>query len=348
MMHDACIIGHEARTLHKTQIKNRHKRMLNSFRNEAAQAVNEACPGFWTDGCGPLDSCFSATADTLECVSPFIETISAAIWCCGSPIAFPLIYCFDSDPHTNETSGWAISMEQAPVRQPLLCCFSMMCLPCGQYMVRRHALGGDMSRYRLWQGYHDGPHCFARHCERAPLTIQSGTYGEQECPNVFLCLEVSILGGVCSPCCAFDVSRRLMTDERELGVDPTEARQEKCMHFAGGIASSIHKWACCVHLTGCCVGCCAPDGEGAQECSREARRASRACFSIAQTIHKGMWAVKIIAIGCMSSQMIHEDKHGKQAPMKDAPSSMKMERDDNQKETVDVEEDIPTVDAVPY
>mmetsp|Transcript_21570 Transcript_21570/g.45369 ORF Transcript_21570/g.45369 Transcript_21570/m.45369 type:complete len:327 (-) Transcript_21570:179-1159(-) len=315
---------------------------LPNISNEVSSAVSETCPECWTLGCGPLDSLFSLTADALECCTPIAEYIAAAIWCCGSPIAFPLIYCFDSDPHTNETSGWAISMEQAPMRQPLLCCFSMICLPCGQFFVRRHALGGDMTRYRLWQGYYDGPHCFARHCDGAPITIESGTYGEQDCPNAFLCLEVSVLGGMCSSCCAFEVSRRLMKEERELGIDPTEARQEKCINFAGGIAASIHQWACCMYCTSCCVGCCAPDSEGAQECSAEARRASQACWSIAHTIYKGMWAVKIIAIGCMSSQMIHEDKYGKQSPLKEAPESMKMER-----EKIDHENgnEIPMVNA---
>lgn len=224
-----------------------------------------------------------------------------------------------------------------------MCCFSTICLPCGQFIVRRRALGGDMTRYRLWQGYHDGPHCLARYCNGAPITIQSGTYGEDRCPNFFLCLEVSVLGGLCSSCCAFDVSRRLMKDERELGTDPTEARQEKCMEFTGGIANTISQWACCLQCAGCCVGCCAPDGEGAQECSAEARRASRACRDIAHTLYKGMWAIKIIAIGCMSSQMVHEDKYGRPVPLKDAPSSMKMDRDDEEQN----EDAVPTVDAIP-
>lgn len=306
-------------------------------------AISSTCPDCWLEGCGPLDSCFKITADTLECITPFVESFAAAIWCCGSPIAFPLIYCFDPDPHTNETSGWDISMQQTPTREPCICCFSMIFLPCGQFLVRRRALGGDMSRYRLWQGYHDGPQCCARQCDSLPITIQSGSYGEQDCPNAFLCLEVTCLGGVCSSCCAFDVSRRLMKEERELGTDPTEARQEKCMNFVGGIASSIGQMACCLQVTSCCVGCCAPDGEGAQECSAEGRRASRACWSIARTLYKGMWAVKIIAIGCMSGQMTHEDLHGKQIPMRKAPSSMKMERDE---EMANKKEDIPVVDSV--
>ncbi|KAL3781932.1 hypothetical protein HJC23_011437 [Cyclotella cryptica] len=303
----------------------------------------DTCPDFWTQGCGPLDSVFSATADVLECISPFAESIAAAIWCCGSPVAFPLIYCFPPDPHTDETSGWEVSMQRAPAREPLMCCFSMICFPCGQFIVRRRALGGDMSRYKLWQGYHDGPHCLARHCDGAPITIESGTYEEHRCPNVFLCLEVTVLGGPCSSCCAFDASRRLMKEERDLGTDPTEARQEKCMEFTGDVANSISRWACCIQCAGCCVGCCATDSDGAQECSAEAKRASRACWSIAHTLYKGMWAVKIIAIGCMSSQMIHEDKCGRPILVKDVPSSMKMERSGDNCE----EHGIPSVNAIP-
>ena len=139
---------------------------------------------------------------------------------------------------------------------------------------------------------------------------------------------MTCLGGVRSSCCAFDVSRRLMKEERDLGTDPTEAQQEKYMDLTGGIASSISQWACCLQVTSCCVGCCARDGEGAQACSAEGRRASRTCWSIARTLYSGMWAIKIIAIGCMYGQMTHEDRHGMQLPTKNAPSCMKMEWDD--------------------
>lgn len=288
-------------------------------------AISETCPECWLEGCG-CDSCFSLCADCLEAMSPFVESCASTIWCLGSPLAFPFVFCFDSDPHTNESSGWSISMLQAPFRRPLECCCATICLPCGQWHVRRKALGGDMGKYKLWQGYHDGPQCCARSCPGAPVTIRSGSYGEQECPNAFLCLEVWCLGGVCSPFCAFDVSRRLMKDERGLDTDPTEARQEKCADFFGQIMSSCWQMACCVGCSGCLVGLCAQESEGAQECSGEAGRASRACCSIARTLWRGIWATRLIAIGCMSAQMVHEEEKGG-GVIASAPSKIEMDRE---------------------
>jgi hypothetical protein len=44
--------------------------------------------------------------------------------------------------------------------------------------------------------------------------------------------------------------------------------------------------------------------------------------------------------------MIHEDKYGRQAPMKDAPSSMKMERQDDESGGKE-NDNVPTVHAIP-
>lgn len=269
--------------------------------------VRSACPDCWVEGCGPCNEIMGGCANAIEIVTPCLESISSAIWCLGSPLAFPLIFCFDSGEHTHESSGWKVSMLGAPCVRPLECCFATLCLPCGQWYVRYRALESDLSRYKLWQGYHDGPHCFARSCPGAPITITSGEYGESECPGLFLCLEVWILGGPCSSCCAFDVSRRLMRDERGLGMDPTEARQEKCVDFFYVCFRNITMIACCVRCAGCLAGCCAPDSEGAQEFSDAAGDGAGACWKIARTIHRGIWSVRILAIGCMSAQMIHED-----------------------------------------
>ena len=70
------------------------------------------------------------------------------------------------------------------------------------------------------------------------------------------------------------------------------------------------------------VGLCAPDSGGAQECSGEAGRASRACFSIAHTLWRGIMSVKVIAMGCMVAQQFHEIDNGQQA----APKTNRMER----------------------
>lgn len=115
----------------------------------------------------------------------------------------------------------------------------------------------------------------------------------------------------------------MIKEEYNLRKDPTEIRQEKCVHFFQSIASKCCMMACCLRVCGCCVGTFAQDSEGAQECSGEAGRASRACFSIVRTIWRGIWSVKVIAIGCMSAQGIHEMDHGSSGPV--APTANKME-----------------------
>ena len=289
--------------------------------------VETVCPDCWLGGCG-LNGVFGVCADGLEIITPFVEALSSAIWCFGSPLAFPFIFLFPSDPHTNETSGYDISMLRAPLRRPLSCCLSTICFPCGQWYVRRKVLGGDMTKYKLWQGYHDGPQCCARRCPGAFITIESGTYGEQDCPNMFLCLEVWVLGGLCSTCCAFDVSRRYQREERGLNVDPTEARQDRCIDFFSHIMHACFQAGLCCCLTSCCMAVCAPDSEGAQECAGEAGRASRACCQIARTLWIGIEFTRVIGMGCMTAQMIHEAESpwdgGKKG--KDPPVSIKMER----------------------
>ncbi|KAI2509765.1 hypothetical protein MHU86_4618 [Fragilaria crotonensis] len=278
-------------------------RIMTDGQGMVQDAVRTVCPDCWTQGCG-LNGCFGQCADCLEAVNPFMESIASAICCLGSPLAFPFIFCFSPAPHTNETSGYEISALAAPCRRPISCCIGMT--PCGQWHVRRQVLGGDMTKYKLWQGQHDGPHCCARQCPGSFITIESGTYGEQDCPNLFLCLEVHCLAGLWSTCCAFDVSRSVLRHDRGLNVDPTEERQHKCTEFFSNIMHSCLQAGFCCCLTSCCLGLCAPDSEGAQECSGEAGRASRACCSIAHTLWKGILYTKVIIMGCLTAQMIHE------------------------------------------
>lgn len=270
-------------------------------------AVDTACPDWWKNGCG-CDKGFGACANVLEAVTPVVEQLASCIWIFASPLAFPLIFCFSPDPHTHETSGYEISMLQAPCcKRPITCCLSTLCVPCSQWYVRRKVLGDDMTKYKLWQGYHDGPHCCARTCPSSPcITIKSGTYGEQDCPNLFLCLEVCCLGGMYSTCCAFDVSRRYQREERGLSLDPTEHRLAKCVGFFSQIMHSCFKLGCCMCATSCLVGVCAPDSGGAQEFAGEASRAARACCRIAHTIWKGILWTKVLGMGCMTAQMIAE------------------------------------------
>jgi len=291
--------------------------------------VDAVCCDWWTEGCG-LDGCFGMTADCLEVINPAMEMVGNAIWIFGSPLAFPLIFCFPSDPHTHESSGYDISMLQAPLRRPFVCCFSAVCLPCGQWYVRRRVLDNDMSKYKLWQGYHDGPHCCARQCPQSGfIVIEAGTYGEEQCPDAFLCAEILVLGGPFSLCCAFDVSRRYQREERGLNLDPTEARQQKCIGFFSGIMSKCFQLGACMYCCSCCVGICANDSEGAQECAGEGGRAARACCRIAHIIWRGIIWTRVIGMGCMTTQMIHEadvdwDGNGKKG--QHPPQGARMER----------------------
>ena len=75
-------------------------------------AVDGACPNWWKQGCG-CNACFGTVADVLEMVSPVVEQIGTCIWILGSPLAFPIIFCFPSEPHTRESSGYAIGMMEA-------------------------------------------------------------------------------------------------------------------------------------------------------------------------------------------------------------------------------------------
>jgi hypothetical protein len=292
--------------------------------------IENVCCSFWLSGCG-LNLCFGILANGFDAMNPALECISNAIWMLGSPLAFPIVFCFDSGPDTNPPGGgWQIPMIMTPCRTPCRCCFYTLCPPCGQWIMRYKALNGDMTRYKLWQGQHDGPHCCARVCPGAPITIESGTYGEDQCPHCFLCLEVSCLAGIYSTCCAFDVSRNLVKSERNLLNDPTEVRVNSCIRFFSAIANTLCMLGCCCGIAACLVGWCAPNSGGAQECSEEAGQAARSCRQCAYTCWRGIWSVKVIAMGCMSAQMDYEIKVGR--PLPHRPQMMQMERDDDNDE----------------
>lgn len=290
--------------------------------------VDANCCECWKEGCG-LDPAFGLCADCLECVSPGIEYCNDVIWCFGSPIAFPIIFCFSENPENEEQpqgagGGWSITMLSTPCQMPIVCCFATLCPWAGQWMARYQALGGDMTKYKLWQGFHDGPQCLARRCPGAPITIEAGTYGEQDCPHAFLCLEICCLAGINSLCCSHHVTRRLIQEEHGLGRDPTEIRQDKCTHFFGTIMHHLCCCSMCLGCASCLISCCAVDSEGAQACGANGARASRALFQIAHTLWRGIQSVRLIAMGCMVAQQQHEMEH---APMvTKAPGAVEMER----------------------
>ena len=294
----------------------------------ARGCVDERCCECWKEGCG-LDGAFGVCADCLEGISPGLEYISDAIWCLGSPLAFPCIFCFSPNPENEQQAqgpggGWHMKMLSAPTSKPVVCCMATLCPCAGQWYARYRALDGDMSRYKLWQGYHDGPQCCARQCPGAPITIEAGTYGEQDCPHAFLCLEVCCLAGINSLCCSHRVTRRMIREERHLGQDPTEIRQEKCAAFFGKIMRTCCRAALCLRICSCCLACCAIDSEGAQECGANGARASRACFQIGWTLWRGIQSVRLLAMGCMVAQQDFELKQPLEAPQ--PPKQDKMER----------------------
>ena len=288
--------------------------------------VQGVCCDCWTGGCG-CDAGFGMIADGLEAINPCMESIADCIWILGSPLAFPIVFCFPPGEETDPPNGgWQMPMIQTPCQRPCHCLLYTACTPCGQWHMRRKALNYDMTKYKLWQGMHDGPQCCARRCPGMPIVIEAGTYNEDKCPNTFLCLEVWCLAGIWSTCCAFDVTRRLIKNERNLGTDPTEHRVNSCIGFFSRIARQLCACACCMYCTSCLVGCCAPDSAGAQECSGEAGRAARACFRCVHTCWRGIWSVKIIAMGCMSTQQHYELNVGKPLAAKPAVISNKMDR----------------------
>ena len=239
------------------------------------------------------------------------------------PPSHPIIFCF---PAGTTSGGWKVSMLKTPITVPIKCCLYTLCAPCGQWWMRRELLDRDMSKYKLWQGYYDGPRCCAGpRCPSAPCTIEAGTYGEDQCPECFLCMEVTCLFGFWSSCCSFGVNRRMIKEQYSLGEDPTEVRVNACIGFFSRLASALCGLSLCVCCGSCLVGCCAPDSEGAQECSGEGGRAAASCRSCAQTCWRGIISVKIIAMGCMSAQMDYELKEGEH-PAPSAPPKDKMER----------------------
>jgi len=232
----------------------------------------------------------------MDCIAPFAELLGKIVGCFASPCAWPLVYCFQADGDLGRP--WDVQMEYAPCKQPHVCCCSMCCVWCMQFEVRRMVLDKDMSKYKLFQGYYDGPYGCARWKPSLPFTLTAGTYGDAGSP-LFLALEVCLC-----PFCAFDVSREYQREDRALGYDPTEIRVDKCLEFFRCIAELCLCCGFCVACVGCCAGCCL----GEKDVEQSSYRLGGACLNIAQGIIRGMrWVIRI-ATACMSAQMCHEHK----------------------------------------
>jgi len=259
--------------------------------DEAMGCLN-CCSGA---GCLSPD-CFEKAANCMDCIAPFAELLGKIVGCFASPCAWPLVYCFQADGDLGRP--WDVQMEYAPCKQPHVCCCSMCCVWCMQFEVRRMVLDKDMSKYKLFQGYYDGPYGCARWKPSLPFTLTAGTYGDAGSP-LFLALEVCLC-----PFCAFDVSREYQREDRALGYDPTEIRVDKCLEFFRCIAELCLCCGFCVACVGCCAGCCL----GEKDVEQSSYRLGGACLNIAQGIIRGMrWVIRI-ATACMSAQMCHEHK----------------------------------------
>lgn len=108
-------------------------------------------------------------------------------------------------------------MMYAPCSEcPWSCCwFTGQFLPvtCGitQYMLRRKAIGYDMTKYRCFQGQ------FAICC------IKGGACGEESCPSLCLCCEAHLCNGP-----AVSASRMLVMDRHDLMSDPCDNQLIRC------------------------------------------------------------------------------------------------------------------------
>ncbi|DAZ93961.1 TPA: hypothetical protein N0F65_001096 [Lagenidium giganteum] len=99
------------------------------------------------------------------------------------------------------------------------CLVSCFCPCCAQIYIRRKALHSNMANYRCCQGYMDGLVPF----------LQAGQCGEQSCPSVCLCLEVTCrlaeaeLAFLCNGC-AVSATRMLIMDRYSLQPDEWDNR----------------------------------------------------------------------------------------------------------------------------
>jgi len=261
------------------------------------------------EGCnvceGAVGSGLDTAADCMDALSPFMELLGKVISLAASPCCWPIVYCFEAEGDLGPP--WDVKMEWAPLKKPIVCCCSLCCVHCTQAYVRYIVLDKDMSKYKCFQGYADGPYCCAVCKPGLPCTFTAGTYGDAGNPFC-LCLEVC-----CCPFCAFDASREYQRADRHLGYDPTEIRVDKCLEFFGCCAECCICCGCCLKCCGCLAGCCL----GEEDFSESSERLGNACHLVALGIIKGMrWIIRI-ATACMSAQMMHEAQLSRQpAPAK--------------------------------
>lgn len=248
------------------------------------------------EAAGQIGGCVGCCVEGMDSCNESMNFIIKTFSCFASPLAFPCVYLFDPEDEDNVGQPWDVGMEKAVCYQPIICCCAMILPCCAQWWVRRNVLGNDMSRYKCCQGYLDGPYCCAVCSPRLPFTWRAGNYGEDSCPDCCLCLEAS-----CCPYMAFSVSRLVLREERQLRLDPTEVRVDKCLDCFGGAAVSLFCTGCCLQCCGCLLAC-----NGQDEAGESMMRLGETFNHMSGQIIQGMRYVIWIAMGCMSSQIMHE------------------------------------------
>eukprot|EP00929_Paragymnodinium_shiwhaense_P102877 TRINITY_DN66104_c0_g1_i2.p1 TRINITY_DN66104_c0_g1~~TRINITY_DN66104_c0_g1_i2.p1 ORF type:complete len:317 (-),score=43.93 TRINITY_DN66104_c0_g1_i2:361-1311(-) len=263
--------------------------------NEISDALN--CCGPCLKGCAD-QSCMETTADIMDECSQFMELLGKIAGIFASPFAWCCVYLCPADEE-NPGRPWDVSMEGAICYNPHIFCCNFCCPCLIQYYVRRKVLDGDMSRYICFQGRRDGNYCLAAMCpgKGLPFTFTAGTYGEQNCPDGYLCMEAT-----CCTVCAFEVSREEQREPRLLQRDPTETRVDRCLDFWGSVADCLCCCACCLTCFSCCLKCCV-DSEGSDDLAESSQRLGNSCHRLAHAIVQGMRWVITIAMGCMSAQV---------------------------------------------
>ena len=181
---------------------------------------------------------------------------------------------------------YAISMCQAPCREP--CCWlsSMVCFCPAVIYMRHRALnnvspGSGWSNYKCCQGYFGGCCC-----------LQPGAMCEKSCPCPCMCLESALFPGM-----AVTANSMIIREEYSLGLDEDDIRLIRCNN--------------CLQIFACIFYCCSmfTDCQADDECAGIVNCIADAVFCCVS--------------GCMTAQTHHEIKLRESSS---APKRMRMER----------------------
>ncbi len=174
-------------------------------------------------------------------------------------------------PFAYEEEKFDISLCQAPCKEPLCCCASMICFCPVQVYMRRRVLnhnnpGSGWTDYSCCQGEFGSCCCF-----------QPGQMGESKCPVPCMCLEAC-----CCPGPAVSASSMVIRRKYSLGLDEDDVRLIRCSN--------------CLFFLSVCLNCIAR----ITDCEADDQVA--AIVDLISDI------VFLSVSGCMSAQMHHEMK----------------------------------------